>query len=456
MKNIITLAAMSIFCCCALFGVLLFAGCGKSTNQLDTNWTLPVTASSSIGSLGGWVNLHRCRDTIIGIGVHGDSSPYGLILNPDHKSWSNLSFAVVPKGYVWSYAAIDSHSQNILSAEGYAENEQVVMKSILGEMTYRGLRNIREVQWITDKTSLLGKTDENIKINSSGEGRQDIGLGVGLLSDQDAYIPFSIDAAEVTQQGKSITIDTTKGPFVNGVFHSTDSGKTWQMEKISDHRAIGPEMRKTLGYVYYIAGIYPLWASRKAVDADKWEEPQSITKTFSMQGWFAAAAEGDIIHICWMDRRHNKWRFNIDGPPIENDDIYYCRRRDSDSNWSKDILLSKGLEYCYPPSISAEGQNVVIVWAGIQSADKHHSEYDPNDIYYVASKDGGHTWSRPLKVTDTAKDGIVSGKPKVVLLNGIIHLLYTQGKFQNPAQLSPGLTRLNQLPWPIYYTQRPF
>jgi len=132
------------------------------------------------------------------------------------------------------------------------------------------------------------------------------------------------------------------------------------------------------------------------------------------------------------------------------------RRKDADPDWSKDVLLSKGLLYSYAPTISTEGDNVVVVWAGIRTADKQHTDKGPNDIYYVTSKDGGKIWTDPIKVTDGAKDGITAGMPQVALLNGVIHLLYTQGKSAKATELSPGLTKLGGEPWPIYYTQRPF
>ena len=253
------------------------------------------------------------------------------------------------------------------------------------------------------------------------------------------------------------------GPFADGVFHSSDSGKTWQMEKISDLHSGAPKTCKTKGCFYYFASLsyhpddYSLWTSRRQIEGGKWEKPQGITKTFAtVYGRFGAAGEGDTLHICWMDRRHDKWRFNFDGPAIENDDIFYRRRKDSDQNWSEEILLSKGLLYAYAPTISAEGDKVVVTWAGIQTADKQHTYMDPNDIYYVTSKDGGKTWTEPFKVTDGAKDGITAGYPQVVLLNNVIHLLYTQGKSERNKELSPGLTKLGGEPWPIYYTQRPF
>src|SRR5439155_6297833 len=101
------------------------------------------------------------------------------------------------------------------------------------------------------------------------------------------------------------------------------------------------------------------------------------------------------------------------------------------------------------------GDKVVVDWAGVATAPDHHHEYAPNDIYYRTSKDGGKTWVKRLKVTDGAKAGITAGRPKVVLQNGIIHLFYIQGKM-NLKEESPGLTKLNQPPWPIYYQRRPF
>ena len=162
------------------------------------------------------------------------------------------------------------------------------------------------------------------------------------------YIPYALDAAEVTQQGKSVSVDRGKGPFASGVFHSIDSGMTWQMEKISSWKAVAPTMCKTTGHYYYFAGIYLLWFSRKASEGGRWKEPQALTKTFALvYGRFDVAGEGDTAHICWMDRRHNKWRFSFfDAPPVENNEIYYRRRKDADSDWSKEVLLSERLALC--------------------------------------------------------------------------------------------------------------
>jgi hypothetical protein len=105
--------------------------------------------------------------------------------------------------------------------------------------------------------------------------------------------------------------------------------------------------------------------------------------------------------------------------------------------------------------MSVEGDRIVVAWAGVLTAPDWHNECDANDIYYRTSKDGGKTWATSLKLTDSAKAGITAGRPEVALQNGVIHLFYIEGKL-NLKQESPGLTTLNQPPWPIYYTQRPF
>jgi len=84
-----------------------------------------------------------------------------------------------------------------------------------------------------------------------------------------------------------------------------------------------------------------------------------------LQQYYAVLTDGSVVHVCWMDCRHNKLRFNIDGPPVENDDIYYSHRKDSDSDWSNEVLLSKGIEYCYSPTLTYDLQQT----SGIETHD---------------------------------------------------------------------------------------
>jgi len=403
------------------------------------------------------VHLFKWQNTIIGL--YGDKETKCLLMK-NNNSWTEASFSGVSTEYLQGYPSIDPFNDTILFGQSCWEEGRITMNVLVGHMANDlKVRDTIERNWSVDKTALFGKDDPNIKLVMPGK-RYCGGVDIGIINGPDLYIPYHVEGQKVTQWGKKYM--TENGPASSGVFHSSDSGATWQMERISDIVAEWPSVLRTENFYYYISprGItpgYELWFSRKPVNGSSWDKPKTLTKTFAfgMGGYYAAVGEGDTAHICWMDRRHNKWRFNIDAPPIENDDIVYCHRKDSDSRWSKNIDLSKGVLYCYAPSISVEGNNVVVAWAGIQNAGKYHTDYDPNDIYYVTSKDSGKTWTKPLKVTDGAKDGMTAGHPQVMLLNGVVHLFYIQGKM-DLQQLSPGLTKLNQPPWPIYYTQRPF
>lgn len=458
MKNPIPKVATGTLMTCMIW----LMGCGKPTDQVDRNWTPPVTVASSIAGLGGAARLHNFQDTLIGLQVlHGGSANLYL-WNRENGSWSTTNIPGLPNddGWLglWGAAGIDPQTGRIVLPGGYAENERLMMKAVLGRLTESGsLRDTSEKTWLTDKRALLGDTPPNVTLNSPfgpsrGHNRSGAILGRAVLNGSETIIPFTFDAVTFTPPNT-----LSNSPFCRGVFRSRDSGRTWQFEKVSGQLGRVPALCQTTGYLYYFAGPYPLWFSRKAANEETWQSPKPITKTsHGFDAIYGVAGYGDTAHICWMDWRHNKSRFRFDAPPVVNSDIYYRRRGDSAAEWDKEVWLSKGLMYCYAPTIAAEADKVVVVWAGIRKAGKWHTDMGPNDIYYVTSKDGGKTWTSAQRVTDGAKDGITAGMPQVALLNGTIHLLYIQGAQQSPKELSPGLTKLGQGPWPIYHTQRPF
>jgi hypothetical protein len=278
------------------------------------------------------------------------------------------------------------------------------------------------------------------------------------MNGADICVPYCVEGFTCDAKGAV----TARGPYNTGVLCSADSGRNWQIERVSNLDASFLTVCKTEDFYYYFAASlaeksgqgYELWFARKSANGGPWGTPKVVAGSFSN---FAldALTEGGTVHLCWLDRRHEKKRFNLVYQQRQNHEVVYSHRKDSDVSWSQDNILSAGLLYSYAPSISVECDKIVVAWAGIQTAPDWHNEYSPNDIYYVTSKDGGKTWTKPLKVTDGAKDGITSGKPQVALKNRVIHLFYIQGKM-NLKQQSPGLTKLNQPPWPIYYQQRSF
>jgi hypothetical protein len=450
----------------ALAPLVLGLGCSKPkpAPALDQGWSVPIAVSQSKDGLVGEVVLHKWKNGIIALQGLDEGSAKCFLFNRDGETNApviEVPLTGVPKGYLWAYPTLNRAGDEVFFEQGYMENDRLVMKVLIGRMIANGsiaIREAREQIWITDKESLLGDTSSNVRLNDPGK-RDWPSFGSGFIDDPTLHIPYCLTATTVTSHRES-------GPFNNGVFHSSDAGATWQMERISTNQAFYPALCKTKDYYYYFAASlsrrrgqgFELWHARKPVDGGSWNTPKAVTKYFcdhAANQTYSVEAVGDTVHVCWLDRRHEKRRFNPVYPQRENYEIAYRNRKDADRDWSEDIILSSGLLYSYAPNMSAEADRIVVAWAGVERDKDGHGTYSPNDIFFVSTKDSGKTWTKPLKVTNVARDGITCGKPKVMLLNGVIHLFYIRGTRESQG-LSPGLTKLNQPPWPIYYQQRPF
>jgi len=441
---------------------VLSIGCHKPSQSasLDRDWTGSVTIAHSKSGIVSGVEVYRWHDTIFALQPQGGGVAKCFLKNSDDNSWAEVPFTGVPRGYHWYRPATDQNGERLFFEASYVENDQLVINALVGQLEVKeglAVRNVSEEKWVTDKKSLFGETGPNVKLAEPGK-REWPGLGIGAIDGQNLYVPFALGGIEITYRGKQIIIDGSKGPFSSGVFYSADSGKTWQVERICGSGG-NPSVCGSEGLCYFFVvreerdESPKLWFTSRSATGGSWADLSVVAKTASSA--YVVVPQKDNVHLCWLDCRHEKRRSNPVYPRQGNYEVAYCQRKDSDTKWSKDVILSEGLLYSFSPTMSVEGDKVVVAWSGIQTAGDWHTSNNPNDIYCRTSKDGGKTWDKLLKVTDAAKDGITSGDPQVVLQNGIIHLTYIQGKLDF-TQESPGLTKLNQPPWPILYQQRPF
>lgn len=435
---------------------MICSSCGRQNVAFDRQWASPTTVAESESGLD-YTHLLRWQESMLF--VRGDQYFLFNRQNSPNGDWRRVVLNGVPeKGYLIGLPGLDRGSNGVFYSGGIMEHDQLVMSVLLGNMNTTRVQIVTETRWTIGKPVLFGPTGPSVRLNNPGRQRWPY-LGAGVMRGSDLLLPYCLSAI-------SVTTHTEEGPFNNGIFHSVDAGKTWRMERISTNQAFHPAAVRSAGYYqYFVASLaakrgagFELVSSRKAVEGGTWTPAKAITSHLCIKGLdpaYSVVSDGQTTHLCWLDRRNEKRRLNPMNPQRENYEIAYSCRKDSDADWQKGVIVSKGVFYSYTPSISVESNRIVVVWSGSDNDEDLHGEHSPNDVFYATSKDGGNTWMQPVKVTNSATNGITSGRPQVMLLNGTIHLFYIQGQRQTE-EISPGLTKLNQPPWPIIYQWRDF
>ena len=278
------------------------------------------------------------------------------------------------------------------------------------------------------------------------EGRLDGSLILG----KDVYVAYSVECNSV--YGSNMVVNST-GPNQAGLICGNVDGSRWTKLKLLDFDTSWHDVFATRDYLYFLANTgrglekkehWGLWSVRVPRENIAPSAPELVTPNFARYGSkYAAVTEGETIHVAWLDGRrerfHNLRSMLTDTPAGEgNWELYYRSRKDSALAWTEEILLSKGLDFTYDPDLSAEGENIVVVWAGYARDEKRPvARLHPNDIYFTTSRDGGKTWKPAARVTDHAKSGVVSARPQVILYKGVIHLFYESGNYNYQRRLFP-------------------
>lgn len=269
------------------------------------------------------------------------------------------------------------------------------------------------------------------------EGR----LGGSLILSNSIYVAYSISCDSV--YGPNMVVGGT-GPNQAGLIYSNGDGSPWTRLKLLDIDTSWHAVFATSEHLYFLAGVGRglernlapgLRSVRVSRALDTQTEPEIVAPTFSGRGGnYAAVTEADTIHLAWLDHRHERshnLRAMLTGtsPGEGNWELYYRQRKDSDSGWTKEVFLSKGIDFVFSPRMAVEGDNVVVVWSGFMRDEEHANPWLKSDIYFTTSSDGGATWKPPARITDNAKTGMTAVYPQVALYRGVIHLFYTGGGF---------------------------
>jgi len=165
-------------------------------------------------------------------------------------------------------------------------------------------------------------------------------------------------------------------------------------EEVSSHGENGPQLRVGKGIE-----IYTAWEANRdikfsrsmsfgrkflpslRVNDDKGEHTQSF---FNME-----VGPRGAVYIAWLDGRDKK--SNMPG----TSSLYIAKSTDRGATFGKNIKIAGDICPCCRPAITfGESGEIFVSWRHVY---KNHERI----IVVASSRDGGKTWSEPIKVTDT-------------------------------------------------------
>ena len=225
-----------------------------------------------------------------------------------------------------------------------------------------------------------------------------------------------------TRGGPRRVVNTVR-PAEYGFFSSTNGGFSWERIGLPTFTNGGFNIIVvTANQLHLVSTDYGrIMCSTRLLGGADWSKPKMLTDTVQA-GRFLTEAADDTLHLCWMDMRLKRGLgFFIYGDwdiGRANNQVFYRNYRETVGRWGKERKLSGNLSHCESPSMSVEGERIVVAWHNIETL------YTRAAIYYVASKDNGRTWSRPMKIENSENLAGAYPCPKVILYQGVIHVFY--------------------------------
>ena len=233
------------------------------------------------------------------------------------------------------------------------------------------------------------------------------------LPADDAFISMAGDCRypAVATEGQCffMTWLVAEGNTANLYFkRSVDEGKEWNSAlKISNENAdcYPPAIAADSGIVH-LAWIDfgetidgEIYYARSVDGGDTWEKNSILVNDANSARYPLLACTGSNVYLIWQD--------------VENK-VFFKASHNRGRNWDSEMLLGKVGKhscYCFPPAISAQGNDLAVVWTDFREDTKglHASLYGisvfkstdkmVSSVVCRRSTDGGRTWGKERILT---------------------------------------------------------
>jgi hypothetical protein len=436
--------------------------CWRSPAQLDQKWKYTYKFAQSIDGLGSVIRIFEYQDELL---VCWDERPQanhtkyitvGSVNNGE--SWSRKKWKYRPDTYL-----LDS-------------KENAIIKDHCTISLDKRTLLVKLVLYEEDKPESSLKKKDSIDINislNSPDKSINKKLTMFLYSysfhraRQSLYVPYLINTRSRIKFGRGF--NNKFGPSVMGYVKSSFASGSSEVEK----SIILPYSASGLNPVLINNELHFFWQHSGSIYKSilYYMSADLKTNTFNKQIKLSDSAvidslrvipEKDELHACWADSRDEDkypdhifrfWRYYPRfTPPYRNNQQIIYRKKNAAGNWGNEVMLSSKQLYAFSPALAVSRDIVVAVWAGVDTpTSMYHYEHNPNDIYYSISYNSGVKWSSPMRITDNLAKGMTAGRPRVLIKDGKIHVLYIQGHF---ALAKSNFRLLNLPPWEVVYCSR--
>ena len=406
-------------CLFGAFIIAVFVGaCGQRSNSTQ-KWSEPVVFSSGRP----W-SISRWNNTLL---LQLDRTNW-LRLRDDLTTWDALQ---LPEFSDASPALLAAKSNvSIFAAARISEgNQQLEI-----HLAQASIRADHQVTQRSDKRLILTRREVFGGAPPENPFHFEVGprssAGSGFTDGSFFLLPYRMHSVEV---GVSSTGTRQKsygtGPAEVGVFHGTNWEGSWQKSKLFTFESYNQTVHATEASQHILADERnsAIWWSRKDLaTTNQWTKPEVVTSTLYHGGCFVTDSVKDTLHVCWLDDRRKRSTIgaillgDVQGN-VRNNQIFYRQKRDGNANWSREVLLSGRMSYVQNPTLSAEGNQIVVTW-------QYHTGSGVNpraDIFVTTSQNNGVTWSSPEQITPSG--GLSAESPVVALHQGIVHIFYSHG-----------------------------